>query len=302
MDAATTETEERGDAPTSEVVDSAQRTRGEERTRREEEADEERERVTRRGRGEDARHGGAPGRRARAGHGGAEDAPATATAAAELAPARTTGARRRRDTREPEEATSAEALPDHASRATADAPQEPKEGARAAPPPDDVRRGTEDARAGAATFATLTAPPQPATPRARPATDSGAARTVLPTAAARSAPDTPMTFRQKLASWAGHHKSLSLRLEGSRGVLSAYSVFGVPATKAVRVVRRDARTGDVLVTDGAQIFMVKAQCVCAEDALGRRRLEIIQSVFARVSNGDFRGAREILSNMITVLL
>lgn len=97
--------------------------------------------------------------------------------------------------------------------------------------------------------------------------------------------------------------ALRLDRDGRRGVLTAYSVFGVPATKEVRVMRRDARTGDALVTDGKTYFMVVGACVCTEDALGKRRLEIVHDIVQRLlSSGDFAGARKALSSVISLLL
>jgi len=70
----------------------------------------------------------------------------------------------------------------------------------------------------------------------------------------------------------------------------------------VKVVRRSPN-GDVLVTDRFQYWMVKAACiVCGEAEAGKKRLEIMTSIYSLVLKGEFAEAKRIFFEMHRLLL
>jgi len=93
---------------------------------------------------------------------------------------------------------------------------------------------------------------------------------------------------------------LKLNPENTReGVLSGAALS---SPVLVRVARRSPN-GDVLVTDRFQYWMVKAACiVCGEKDAGRKRLEIMRSIYSLVLKGDFAEAKRIFFEMHRLLL
>jgi hypothetical protein len=76
----------------------------------------------------------------------------------------------------------------------------------------------------------------------------------------------------------------------------------LPKPVQVKVVRRSPN-GDVLVSDKTQYWMVKASCiVCGEVDAGRKRLEIIRTIYNLVTKGEFNEARRIFFEMHRLLL
>ena len=95
---------------------------------------------------------------------------------------------------------------------------------------------------------------------------------------------------------------LALRLEPANPRQGWLSGAALRNEVQVKVVRRSPN-GDALVADRTQYWMVKAACiVCGEQDAGRKRLEIMRSIYSLVSKGEFAAAKRLFFEMYRLLL
>ena len=95
---------------------------------------------------------------------------------------------------------------------------------------------------------------------------------------------------------------LALRLDPADIGNGWLSGAALPKPVRVKVIRRSPN-GDALVSDRFQYWMVKAKCiVCGEAEAGRKRLEIMKSIYSLVSNGEFAEAKQVFCEMHRLLL